>query len=112
MSRPIAAIQTGITVNDLSTINRAWYSYRTSPFTSVVFQVFSVGASWPTGVTVDLEMSQDGITWSAFSTAQQLTANGMSLKLDIQNVGQVRARIGKTSTDGIVRVIVYGDNNA
>lgn len=112
MSRPIAAIQTGITVNDLSTINRAWYSYRTNPFTSVVFQVFSVGASWPAGVTVDIEMSQDGITWSAFSTAVQLTANGVSSKLDIQNIGMVRARIGKSATDGTVRVIVYGDTNA
>lgn len=112
MSRPIAAIQTGITVNDLSTINRAWYSYRTSPFTSVVFQVFSVGASWPAGVTVDIEMSQDGITWSAFSTVVQLTANGISSKLDIQNIAQVRTRIGKSATDGTVRVIVYGDTNA
>lgn len=112
MSRPIPAIETGITVNDLNTISRAWYSYRTRQFTSVVFQVFSVGASWPAGVTVDIEMSQDGITWSAFSTAQQLTANGMSLKLDIQNVAAVRARIAKTSTDATVRVIVYGDNNA
>lgn len=112
MSRPIAAIQTGITVNDLSTINRAWYSYRTSPFTSVVFQVFSVGASWPAGVTVDFEISQDGITWSSFSSAVQLTANGVTPKLDIQNIQQVRARIGKSATDGVVRVIGYGDTNA
>lgn len=112
MSRPIPAIETGITVNDLNTISRAWYSYRTRQFTSVVFQVFSVGVSWPAGVTVDIEMSQDGITWSAFSTPQQLTANGISSKLDIQNIGQLRARIGKSSTDGVVRVIVYGDNDA
>lgn len=112
MSRPIPAIETGIAVNDLSTINRAWYSYRTRPFTSVVFQVFSVGASWPSGVTVDIEVSLDGITWTAFSTAVQLTANGVSSKLDIQNIERVRARIGKTSTDGTVRVIVQGDTNA
>ena len=112
MSRPIPAIQTGITVNDLNTISRAWYSYQTRPFTSVVFQFCSVGASWPAGVTVDIEMSQDGVTWSAFSTPQQYTANGISSKLDIQNIGQVRARIGKSATDGIVRVIVFGDTNA
>jgi len=112
MSRPIPAVETGITINDLNTISRAWYSYRTRPYTSVVFQFCSVGASWPTGVTVDIEMSQDGITWSAFSTAQQYTANGISSKLDIQNIGQLRARIGKSSTDGVVRVIVFGDTDA
>ena len=112
MSRPIPAIQTGIVVNDLSTINRAWYSYRTRPYTSVVFQFCSVGASWPAGVTVDIEMSQDGVTWSAFSTTQQYTANGISSKLDIQNIGQVRARVAKSATDGTIRVIVFGDTGA
>jgi hypothetical protein len=57
-------------------------------------------------------MSQDGIIWSAFSTAQQYTANGISSKLDIQNIGQVRARVAKTSTDGVIQVIVFGDTGA
>jgi hypothetical protein len=112
MSRPIPAIETGTTINNLNTISRAWYSYRTRPYTSVVFQFSSVGASWPAGVTVDIEMSQDGIIWSAFSTAQQYTANGISSKLDIQNIGQVRARVAKSATDGTIRVIVFGDTNA
>lgn len=112
LSSPLPAIQTGIMVNDLNTVNRAWYSYNTKPYSSIVVQVTSVDASWVSGVTVDVEISLDGKSWSAFSTAQTYSSNGVKSKLDIQDINQVRCRVSASSSDGTIRVIVFGDTDA
>jgi hypothetical protein len=113
MSVLLPAIQTGLTINDLSTTRASWYSYNTANYGSIVVQVLSPpGTAWVSGITVDIEMSLDGQTWSAFSTAQTYSSDGVKSKLDVQNISRVRARISKTSTDGSIRVIVYGGGDA
>lgn len=108
----IKAVQTGMGVNTLNTTNEWVLGYDVSGFNSIVPQVSSVNASWPVGIQVDMEISNDGLSWSAFSTAQQYTSDGIKTKLDIQNIRYVRARLSWTSNSGIIRVILYGSNDA
>jgi hypothetical protein len=113
MGVPLPAIQTGLTFNDLSTTRASWYSYNTERYGSIVVQVLSpLGTAWIAGITVDIEMSLDGQSWTAFNTAQTYSSDGVKSKLDVQTIGRVRARISKTSTDGSIRVIVYGGGDA
>jgi hypothetical protein len=113
MSSAIPAIQTGQINNELNTSTKAWYSYNVSGYTSVVIHVNAApGTTWAAGVQIDVEISLDGSNWSAFSTPQTYTANGVQAKLDIQDVKYMRTRISTSGSAGQIRVIVYGDTNA
>ena len=113
MSTALKSEQTGLTINELNTLNRGWHSYNTSLVDSIVIQVFSPpGTSWVSGITVDIEMSHDGFSWTAFTTPQTYSSDGIKSKLDVEDINRVRARISKTSTDGSIRLIVFGSGNA
>lgn len=113
MSQSIKAIQTDQANNELNTSTKAWYSYSVKPYTSIVVQaVAAPGTTWPAGVQIDVEISLDNANWSAFSTPQTYTSNGVQAKLDIQNVNYVRTRISTTGSSAQIRVTVFGDTNA